>query len=638
MGAVALGVMGSMAQGAGAGDIFAKLAEPAAAVEVEPSAREGVAPALRYVPGKSEAALALTDRGVRYMVSAMAAKLSDVRAEQLRSIGSVAVSVGEGGVEMLTELYRVGFALQSGEMMSGIGESWTDVAKEQYAPAIASELEREKEALTTQTLAALQKMRMAPVYVALSADAGSEPIFSQLCAEVKGRLASLTEQGWQKSEWQGMTGVRIPLKLLMANMLQGDEAALQALGERELHILTKEEDGTLQIIICEDTAALAQPTGEADSLLTSPALKRADAHLRSLVGAAWASPAFLNALVTVFDGSHATANAVEKIFSKLAELDAANGGAYLAAQQGLHMLSERLIPQLRDAVAPATYQMWEEENALCFEMSCDARGIRYEPGFLRFTAQADAPEIELYAETTALTVPYKFPMEGTLDALMATVRGITLSLVEPLQDEISPHLQMVESFGPDIVALGNAVSCVISGLEAPYAVLASEKNGTPDVVFCAEVKDRAALAAGWQMLLGTARSAAEKLGVAPEIVNMLPIATVPLGGSSVCYTLALPPHMTKGLQPQIALSDQTCVFGVSGSAVQLLTTAAEQGMPFCGAVIALKSPVYARTLISLPDQAPVCRPVQRGVDAVYGVSTVEGDSAVLRLRIETKRW
>ena len=628
-------------QAAAPDEIFTRLAaQPAQAAPIVEGQRAAVLPALSYLPADTEAvaAMAQVDRH-------LAPAVADAQMRgMLRAVGSAAISCGPGSIKALSDFVRINQLLAGCKLLNKMEQNWRPLLHQGAAQQVIPEIMKNRSTQAMDEVAnALSSFRLPTIYCAFTPAPGKE---SELNAAYQELLAMLREQTqtndspWKAEEWQGFSGIQGTLSALLGHMLAVgygvDSRVTRTMAGRNVHVLVKMQGTACLLVVCENPAELTLPTDADHSLLTTPALNGADAHLSELIASVWMSAGFAPSNLNLYEGKGLfLLETLKEIFDKMATADVANSGVYQAAAAGAEKYIASMRPYRPKATRPYAVQVWQQGEDVAVELTSDAQGSHYEPGKLTRTRVAAAEDTMLYMELTGLSVPARPSLEGMGDAAYALSKGVTFCLAEEVQDSVGPHMMLAETFRPDLEAVGQALQTVGSGLAAPWAFVVSAPSTpsfmVPSIAFSAGVKNRAALSEGWSKLLTALQKAGDKVGMG-QLVSFLPILPQSLGGSTMNYTLFLP--LLSALQPQVTVSDAEFVASTSTKLnQQLRNSGSVDGTPFCGAVGAVRFNAISSYVNQLQGGSKASLP-QNPVQAIYYTATEANGVSTIRMLID----
>lgn len=624
-------------------EIFAHLAAPEPQAALSPEKRAAVLPALAYVPAEADLVIATAAPGVASLelMRLLGENPPDDLARGLSSIHDAALVAGAGSAAALERGLPLFTQASQLETMQKCADYWCEHANPAYVATIRTAFQQQIKQGHIGLLADFEQFHLAPIYYAVTAEPGREADFTAMHQQLVKCLRDAAEQDSeiQYEEGSGFSGIRMnwlhAYKWLMKKAPQDTEIA-QALAQRELHFITCIRGGIALMILCERPGEVTLPINASYSMLNSPKLSGADAHIDSLLATAWVSTAFNRTMRACmqrnrFPMAQAVVNALQGIGAQ----DAANQQAYNAAAQDIAWLvwQPSYFNELR---TPLTMQVWQQGQQVFVQTVSDAQGMTFEPTKLRLTSQADAPETAFYMESGAFAAPdmpnYTSYWNQTWSSLLGAGKGIALSLREKDRDALSSYIRYIDLFMPEVQALGTAVHTISSGLAAPFSLIAAHDAAAQDTkggwAFCSAVKNRLALSEGWEQTLNAVGQAAGKMGIPPIVVRALPVSSHTLSDSSASHALLIP--FAKGHDlPQVAVSDTYFVLGSSAALNARLLQAATGEVPFQGAVNAIHFPRLAALMKDMPTccehQQKLTTMIQRiaeRVQSLYSVSTI----------------
>ena len=593
-----------------------KLAQREAPAEMQPAQRAAALPALALLPAEADAVFAAARAGE----SALAlAELFDSGSEECRarlgSIGSLALSAGGGSAAAFERaLPALVYAMQLGSLEEW-EKGWCEHARPELVSAIHRGFEPQKQLTQRNLQAVLAEFHLRPAYAALTAAPGREQEFRDLCSCVQQAMRRLVDRGLgRRVDQLGFTAGLCTTQLQLWKCITGAEPASadlrRLLEQREVFLLMREQEGALLLALCESPSDVSLPqAGAGDSLLTTPLLRGADAHITQLRAAAWVSPRFFRVLQrSLLAEKNPLTLALADSFRAIGEQAPEQQGIYTQAVQAALLLDSTPRRDPADITRPMEMQLWQPAaDTLCAHGSMDACGARFEPGELLLTTCATRPGTIYYTETTAFTCPGMGVQEGRGKALLDVGQALLLSLNEESRHALTPLLHGAAMLAPEAVALEGALHTMGSALGAPLALVSGDgaPGEDPAVALCAAVKNRAGLAEGWQQLLSTLGRVVQKLGLPESIVTELPLHTRELGQGAAEHTLRLP-FLPKEMHPSVAISGSYWALGYSPVLNERLLATATSGegrMPFSGAVASISFPAWAKTARTMTSRA-----------------------------------
>ncbi len=631
-------------------DLFKQLASPISSVPMQPERRSAVLPALAFLPAEGDAVLAEACPGsvATWLMQAFGKPLATDFSEKLNSISSAALLVGEGGGLALQK--ALPFIRQAGMLksMQGCEEGWCARARTEHVPCIQRAFGEQRQAERKRLLGALERFSLPPIYYALTAKEGHEQDFAAMHRQIVDKLRRVAQENSnvQFVEHGGYAGVRMSwltaIECAMGSLnLDGD--LRRALSHRELYLLTRNRGCNAMMIACCRLCDIVLPPTAEYSMLYSPRLEGADAHMDSLIATAWVSAPFQRAIRAAMRRDNAPLmQACARALCLIGETDPSHQLILNKAASQLIRVSS--MPDLFDEpYGPLTMQCWHDSGGIMIESVGDAGGMRFAPGELRLAHQAAAQETIFYLESTAFSAPHPPNLDSFFfdlqSALSDISRGVALTLREGERGTHDVCIRYADLLKEEIVTTGRALRKVGDGLASPFAALINcvvdEGGEEPSCAwaFGAAVRDRAALSSGWKQLLSAFGQTAEKLGIPPGIVRLLPVSEQDLGNGSVAYSAILPPGHAQ-IFPGVALNNQYFVVGNNSDLNAHVLSAANGNMTFCGAVSSLHVSSLARALkegglfSSLRSNectasfAALVERLARSVESVYSVSTI----------------
>lgn len=655
-------------------DCFVQLASPISQTALPRS--EANLP-LTLLPAQTEGGIFIPGLGEKMLQMSQGVAPEDVKL--IESVGSAAVSAGPGTVQMLQDVFMIIMNVQTVEQLASLEDRWLDVVKPDYSLTIKETLEAEIKRRSESVQKLIRELKLAPIYAAVSAAPGHEEDFDRLYDLVVQQITdsatdpTSAQKGIKLTKGDNRLVVEIPRAAIMSDILsQGECGApgvgalskygVEALSEGSLYLLVQKQGKSVYLLLCSAPDELVTSAGPTESLIDSPMLHVPDAALplQQLLGTVWVAPEFsvMQSSVCSESSIAALSGAVSLVFDKLASTDSANARAFSSASAGLKKLITVIFPQPKGANIPSKLAVWQGQDEIRVILTGDALGYTYQPASLRAASLAAAPETALYVESTPITTPNLPNYDGSLNTVLSVAKELTLTTDEQVQDAIAPSLQQAEGYVTDLLALGDAVQTVFSGLEAPCSLLLSceqmspsptlpvhmEGQVMPAIALSSGVKNRAVLSDGWQKLVAAVQQGSVKMGAQPNLISMLPIMPRPLAGSAVSYMLVLP--LFPGFEPQLTVSDKSFVLGTSSSLNnKMLTLESSSGIPFCGAAARVNFAPLAQALreinsLSSYGQHSKCKSpldlVSETVSDITGVIVVHDGTMVSQWSIHTK--
>lgn len=606
--------------------VYTSLATPAPATAATPAQRAAAYPALAHIPAEVEALFTLNNIGkTARTVGELSGDMPPSEAMQLQS---VALAAGEG---LLASLQ----ALEPWICKSTIEEdfpmlNWEAAAATTPAGNIIIRMVKEYvDKVNKAAMDNLSNIKLPPVYAVLtSTPEGASTLTEWFNQAVQSMQEDLTPEEQEAVEINGYVGVKYILKgenlvtpdydfdyetgtVTKKELTEAQKAISAELDKRCVYVLLKQQGNTLQAVVCEDPAAIKQPTSPETSVLASDKLAEADANLgKSPEALCWAEGS-VNSLTNKmqFAPYLGMADIVQKAFTELTTTDSANATTWQAAAAGVKMLTDTFTAlALPEATTPDLVQVWHGDNSIEIQYNTSAGGYSYAPGKLALASQADKPGNILYAESTFYVGSPAIPTcEQLLDAAVNVVDGLVAIAPAELQASQASQVSMGKAFLPDVKAIFSSLGTIGSGMSNSLAITMDSTGSMPMILggtpgntaamprLCVYtgVSDRSKLSQGWDALVKTAGDVAAKLGSDPAVVNMLPIVPTPIG-NAISYSIALP-WFTPDMVPNITVSDTAFTVGTSSNYNAEIAAAATGSMPFTGAVCSIKFAPLATT-------------------------------------------
>lgn len=623
-------------------EIFTQLSAPSQPGSISPEQRAARLPALGYLPVNADLVLAMADAGATSigLMHLLGENPPEGLIQRLSSIRDAALLAGEGSAAALADALPLLTQASQLEALDRMEQAWSKNAVPAYVDAIHAAFQQQRDNVKQGIMEALNSFHPAPVYYAITAAPGREADFSAMHREMVEQMRSATQRddSLQYEEIDGYRGLRVTwlhvYKWLMKSEPQ-DEELRRGLAQRELHLLTIARGDAAVFCLCTNPAEIQLPANPAFSMLYSPKLIGADAHLDDLLATGWISPA-LNRTIRICMQSNRqpVALAAADALGRIASQDPTHEPVYSKAA-GSVMWFVGQPPYFDEVNSALSMQVWQQGDTVYMESVSDAQGMEFGQGELRLVQQAAEPETAFYMESTSFSAPYT-PVfakywNKCFGAALEIARGIALTLKEEKRSRWDAGVRYVGLFMPEIQAIGTSVDTMADGLAAPFALLAvREQEKTPlAMAFCAAVKNRMALTQGWQELLSAVGEAAAKMGIPPIAVEEMPLVTRQLGNGAVSHELALPFPLPLHM-PGVALSDSRFVLGNSAKLNERLVAASTGHMPFCGAVSMVDMQHIAQAthgvkwqgcLSHLPE---ILDRLAQKVKRLYSVSTING--------------
>lgn len=649
MSVLAVGAMGSLLQAAPTPqEIFTQLSAPSAPPAApNPAARAERLPSLGLVPLGAEAVVSMVDPGQASLVlmHLLGETPPDDLKQGLASIRDATLMLGQGGGETLRTALPVVSRMSQLAALDRVEKRWSDRARPECAAVIHEAFAKQRRIVKQGMLEAIEALHPAPLYYATTARPGQEAAFEAMHRRlVEGmQAAAQRDPSLSYEEIGDFVGLRctwLHVYRCLTGSEPADEALSRALQQRELHLLSRNRGGESLQCLCVAPEDVLLPAMPMYSMLYSPTLSHADAHMPHLLAAMWVSSACHQAIRACLQSNRGpVALAAADVMHRLALQEPAHEATYHSAAQDMVWFISQ--PSLFDeSFTPQSMQVWQAgPGAVCVESVAGAQGMEFGQGVLQMVSRANAPGTMFYMESTSFSAPYMpsfaAAWKQTWSAMLGAGKGVLLTLRPELQQEYARRAMWAEQLMPELRSLGNSVSTMGSGLAAPFAVVAAQlpatkgEPATTGVALRTGVSNRGAVAQGWQELLNVLGTTAGKLGLPPMLLSSLPVRRDSLSGGAATYALDIPFYHSEGL-PQVAISNTAWVIGNS-AALNAQLLAAEGSMPFCGAVNSVHVPLLAKAMeqVQLPESCGYWRMLPRvlnhmaqSVEWVYSVSTI----------------
>lgn len=629
-------------------EIFTRLSAPEPPPVQRPELRAERLPSLELLPAEADMVLAAVEPGkLALELMRLLGRAPEPRlATALNSIRDGALLAGEGSAEALAEALPLLTQASQLEALRKVEDWWCERARPECVEVIRSAFRHQRTLARQNIMEALDGFHPAPVYCVITAAAGREEDFAAMQREVEEgmRRAGEADDSLQYEEMDGFSGLRMTwlhlYRWLMGSEPQDAELS-RGLAQRELHLLTRAQQGVSGFFLCARPSEIQLPQSPEASMLYSS--KWSDSHLSHLMMAGWMSTGLNRAMRFCLQSDRRpVAQAVADVLLRMGGQEATQEPVFNKAASCV-MWFVGQPPYFDEINTPMEMQVWRQGDAVYVESISDAQGMEFGQGALRLVAQAAAPEMCFYLESTSFSAPYTPVFERywnkCLASALGAARGVALTLREEHRSQAEAWLRYAGLMLPEMQALGAALHTVASGMAAPFALVATrpEGQGCAGVAFGSAVKNRSALAQGWQEVLAAVGAAAGKLGMPAELVSALPIASHRLANGAVSYAPVLPGAAGN---PGAAVSDAYVVLGNSAALNERLIAEATGNMPFCGAVSCVDFPGL---VAALGEQSWSCcgqrvtvllKRLSEKFKRFYSVSTISGGQRYARGMME----
>ena len=630
--------------------LFNQLAAPVSSAPMQPEKRASLLPALAFLPAEGDVVLAArcSTAITAWLIQTIGEGIGPDLEKGLSSISSSALVVGEGGGLALREALPFVHSAGMLQAMRACEDAWCSKARPEHVPCIRRAFEEQRRLEREGLLSSLERFSPPPTYYAITVREGREQDFAVMYRHVIYKLRRVAQENpaVQFVEHGGYAGIRMSWLAAMEYVmgpLHLSNDVRRALLHRELYLLTRNRGRAAVVIACCRLSDIVLPPTPEYSMLYSPRLDGADAHIDSLIATAWVGAPFQRAICTAMGSANAPLlQACVNALRLIGETDSQHQPILNRAADQLAWLSTLPTP-LDETYGALTIQCWKDPNGVMIESVGDSGAMFFKPGELRLAHQAAAQGMMFYLESTAFAVPRMPNLDYFIPdfqaALFDVFRGVALTLKEGEQGASSVYVRCADQLRDQIAMVSGALRQVGNGLASPFAILigrvADEGGEEPACAwgFGAAVRNRAALSGGWHQLLSAAGQAAEKLGIPSGIVRMLPISERDLGNGSVAYSTVLSSERA-GMFPGVALNNQYFVLGGSDGFNAHVLSSATGNVPFCGAVSFIHVSRLAKALKKGLLPPPFCpgecasrltglmEYLARSVESVYSISTI----------------
>ncbi len=649
-------------------EIFTQLAAPVRDSAMNREERAKTLPSLAYLPAEAEAVVAVPDAPstIQEIMRLFGGEaLRDEQKRCMESVADAAFMVGRGGSGNSPELVLpILMHAARAENLQRCERKWSSSAKSEFVPAIRRAFQKQLHLARNEFLTAWDQFHPAPIYYAITARAGHEKDFAegyQLMVQALRDLAQ-RESGIhfvQHGMYKGVRMSQLKAWEIFTRQMPEDPDIRLAMEQREIYLLTFSKENAALAILCERPDDIALPASADYSMLYSPKLDRADAHLSNLLMTGWISSRLSSAAreLHLLDKLSA-AQACVNVMREVSMLDPKNRSEYEAAATGIAELA--LTPSVLDeGSTPLTIQMWQQGQGVMVETVGGAQGMTFESGKLRLPQLSASPDTIFYMESTSFSAPH-MPDFTTCWVKLCKIlpdvaKGVALTLSTEKRGKLEAWAYYTRLLNKELCSLSDGLETIGDGMAAPFALAAAEvkskdlgKSGTA-WAFTSAVKKRVALADGWQRLLSSFAQALGKIGIPPVLAHVIPVEHSGEDNGVDHYSIALPFSQFYAL-PSLTLSKSYLVLGNNKSYNEKLMSEAEASMPFCGAVNFVNLPLLRDALragesssVSSHGRSTladfVSRLAQR-VDHLFSVSTIRDGlrtaRALMILRESTK--
>ncbi len=591
------------AKSASSAKIFEQMAQTAAVADAESEKLRAAVPALAYLPADVDAFIALAHIHEHIHRAMKDGFLLDQpigkTPPELAALESFALSLGDGsadGVRLLLPLL-----MDSSPWLQG----WMNEAKPEIAQRVydvVQQLEEQAQAAAAETFR--QHWQMKPMYAVLTLKEGNDTMAQQCGNLVVSMILASHAESAEMVEHGDFRGVRIK------NMPLGDG------GARDVCVMSKTHGCTVVLALCAKPEEIALPTGPEASVLSAGCIKADDATLNDLLMVSYTGKDFVK--VAQEYNRHNLSQSVDMactVFEALAAVYPPQAAVYRKAVQGAETMLKLVLGEKPAAVNSESVLLCSlNKEKLVLEYSGDATGASYEPGVLRYVAQADARNNILYAESTPVAdagASADFAAFGA--AALDVLRGYALTLQDEQKTQLNASLDTVDRLLPELKKLGSAFETVGSGLSRGGAFLidadgalpalfgGTPKNrvAIPRFAYCSAVEKRDSLSAGWGQIFDAAGGIVGKLGGSPLLLKAIPFVSKKTG-DAVSHCMYMP-VFTEHMIPNVTVSDKAFVAGTSSAYNEKLISAGSGNLPYKGAVLAMHFEPLASMMRGIAD-------------------------------------
>ncbi len=633
---LALVGVGQSVYGEQPSEIFAKLAEPSVAVQRNVEARAKAIPALSGLPSDADRVLAV--------------KVPEGFDEKVDCIGSAAICAEKGSMQASKDMLDVFVTLSSIAQIADLnsnegGTQEGRTEKQRVAEGQVAQFIQEKLEVLYQKL---EKGSVPRVYAVLTARPGKEKEFTDWANATSSRMFQKLPDGSQKVSEQGFSGIKLSMVDLAVSLLQGskNEAHVQfdaarlhkALDNRFVYLLTRQDEGAMKFVICENPEQIHTPSSLEDSLATSPLLDGMDAHVDSVIATACIPKDLLNYMSSeeMSRNNLALLDLLRSVFHEMSQRFPQEAKQFTAAADGVDEVQRQfLVAPRTQLTGDCTLQVWGEGNDVLAELAGDTSVATYEPGELKHLDMAAEPGNLFYVESTPFPAPFPLlNLQKLTGAVIDIVTGFSLMFDEEEKDDMAGPLMFVQQGRAMIEGAAAGLDKIFAELSGPFTLVvtenASEARGEQPQPFAAKVgvqiavRNQGGLDEGWNQFCTNLNPL-----FSSPISSFLPFQAATLPDGATSYTLLLPPELLRGLTPQIIRDNSSIVFASDADTARRLHEPSATKFPLCGAAFSLDTKPFDKVGCCPGAASPV------KVDHIYGVSSQRGNHYALKLRVVT---
>ena len=567
-----------------------------AAVDMSVEQRAAALTAASLLPADTDSFIALANLG---KLIEKAGTQNDPQLAMLKYLDGVALGISAEGVQVLQELLPLFQKASVSSDLTQIATDWAADAEENVVPVIQAQLAEKQAECDAALQAALEKLRVAPVYLAITVKPEAAGMLQMMSGLGMAQLAQGAPGGLVMQN--GMQGVRLPLNLPMAGQTKEVSAYLMTK-------LTGDSGNQLVAVLCADPAQAVVPDSPAESVLARADLQDARINETTLAVASL-SPAMDNttdaaSMVSI----EQVASLVSGVFRQLASSSPAFGRPGVAAADGVEFLVSQLKSLAPAADSPSQLYVWMDED-VHVEIVQDADGMTFGPATMKHPTLLTNPDVAFCMEFAPVQGGAAIDLPGALGAAEAVATGWAQTLRAPAREEISRDLDRCLSYRGDVDAADRAVRTISGSLCGSNTLVVMVPSGSQEVnaAYYSPVSNRAALVDGWNQLVQVAeqvksKSSCKDTCAAPEVT------CTQVGDASV-YTLAVPADCKCPVAPKTPgalVSDSTLVLGTSAELNAALAASATGVMPLPGCVMQVRMEPTARIFDRFAAAAASC--------------------------------
>lgn len=588
-----------------------------------PQQRADAYAALAVIPADAEVVISVNKAAATLQALAKAGILpADALDEDTAMWEGAAVALSPqfmGNVEKLLPLYDKAQALVLAE------EADTDGIAHQKAA---------KELLSDLAAAIKSTGKIGPVYAAVSVVPEATDKLTELYDEA---LKGMKEDGdFTYVEQNGMKGIMLPD---LAKLAEGEEShelqpVIDALRGRSLCLMSCRVGNTLAVVLCEDPADAKLPATPAEGILGTDKLAKGDGTLDK--------PGFL----TMYS-SAAAGNMMQQMGKISPQLDAVAEIIRSAAPEMVKpeqlpaclkgvdtMMAElKKLDKAQPATKPDFVKMWVEDGSINLEMTTDAGGASFATA-KQLGSPVDVALAPLYVEATTCTAPCDFNMSAVLEGAEQAM-PLLGKLADMTDEDIAELEETVQRAKPMLQGISKACETLGSATTGSTMLLVQDNGGA----VATGVKDRAALARGWNELLDAARLGCKAMGEDPAAVDEVTKATETTVGKATVYT-----KEAAELEPTAAVSDDVVAVATHPSiAARLANTDLAAAPEFSGVKFSMNLDSLSTLTKDLEGDITGAEEISEGmkevskvVKSISGSATIQDGTCTFRLQLHTK--